>query len=72
MSFDFYCGKIVSARRAWQVTYAVKFVGFVLYGVLAQVWLVMDYGRWWGWLGAVTALLHAGCVGLMVLLLCCE
>lgn len=70
--FDFYCGKIVSARRAWQVTYAVKFVGFVLYGVLAQVWLVMGYGRWWGWLGAVTALLHAGCVGLLVLLLCCE
>lgn len=34
--FDFFCGEIAGARRAWKVTYALKFLGFLLYGIWMQ------------------------------------
>lgn len=68
--FDFYCGKIPGARRAWKATYALKCVGFVLYGIVAQVWLAMGHGACWAPLWTATALLHAGCVAFLASLAC--
>jgi GT2 family glycosyltransferase len=73
--FDFYCGKIPRARRAWQLTYALKFVGFLVYGIGVQVWWVASLGRHggpWGlsllpWMA--TALLHTGCVAYLASLM---
>ena len=66
--FDFYCGTIPSARRAWKATYALKFPGFVVYGIVVQVWLATGHLHGpWAWM---TPLLHAGCVAFLASLVC--
>ncbi len=58
---DFYCGRLPEARRAWKKTYAVKFVGYVVYGVLGQ-WLVGSLGHGGRGAGVVVLAVHAALV----------
>jgi hypothetical protein len=40
LRFDFFCGCLPAARRAWTKTYALKFVGYMFYGLVGQwLWL---------------------------------
>jgi len=40
---DFFGGSVPAARRAWKKTYALKFAGYVLYGLVGQ-WLWVNCG----------------------------